>query len=454
MNTKRIGGALGYWGDRTDALTDLLRGGPVDYVIMDYLAELTMSILQKQRLKDTRLGYPHDFVPLVKQALPLLREKNVRLIADAGGLNPLGLADALVSMARESGYPELKVGVVYGDDLLPKLEGFARQGIEFRHFDTGASQNDIPGRILSANAYFGAFPIAEALQRGADLVVTGRVNDAALALGPMIYEFGWKEDQYDLLACGTIAGHLLECGGQASGGNFNGGWQRVPDLANLGYPIGEISEDGTLVMTIHPRQGGMMTSAALKEQLLYEIGDPSSYIVPDVICDITELEMEDLGNNRVMVRGTRGRPPTASYKVSMSYEGGFQISVGLVYTWPDCVAKARASADLVLKRLVKLGLRYRDVQVLLLGYDGVHGGMSHEIADPNEVYLRMAFLADDEQTAERISQEMVTHVLCGIPTGCMLEPGRAKAHKQIVFWPSLIPKSALRPSVEIRGGPA
>ncbi len=452
MKSIRIGGALGYWGDRTDALPDLLRGGTLDYVIMDYLAEVTMSILQKQRSREPELGYPRDFVPLIRQVLPLLRRNGVRLVTNAGGLNPQGLAVALLAAAREAGYPELKIGIVSGDDLMPRLREFERQGITFAHFDTGAAQSEIPGKILSANAYFGAFPIAEALDRGADLVITGRVNDAALALGPMIHEFGWKEDQYDLLACGTIAGHLLECGGQASGGNFNGGWELVPDLANLGFPVGEIGEDGMLVMSIHPNQGGLMTPAVLKEQLLYEIGDPAAYVVADVICDITELEMQDLGGNRVRVWGTRGSPPTASFKVSMSYEGGYQISVGLVYTWPDCVAKARASADLVLKRLGKLGIRHRDVHISVFGCNAVHGGMSHHVEDPNEVYLRMAFLVDDAQTAERISREMVTHVLCGIPTGCMLEAGRPAAHRQIIFWPSLIPKSAVQPYVEIRGG--
>jgi len=295
MKTIRIGGALGFWGDRTDALMDLLRGGPLDYIIMDYLAEITMSILQKQRQKNPGMGYAHDFVPLVRESLPLLRKNRVRLIADAGGLNPLGCAEALVNVARDAGCPGMKIGVVYGDDLMPHLESFARMGIDLRHFETGASEKEIPGPILSANAYFGAFPIAEALDRGADIVVTGRVNDAALALGPLIHEFGWRPEQYDLLARGTMTGHLLECGGQASGGNFNGGWQEVPDLANLGFPIGEVGEDGSLVMTIHPGQGGVMTPAVLKEQLLYEIGDPAAYIVADVVSDITQLEMEDLG---------------------------------------------------------------------------------------------------------------------------------------------------------------
>jgi len=411
-----------------------------------------MSILQKQRSRDPRMGYAHDFVPLVKTALPLLRKYGTRLIANAGGLNPLGCADALLAMAREAGFRDLKIGVVYGDDLMPRLESLAGMGIDLRHLDTGASQKEIPGKILSANAYFGAFPIAEALGRGAEIAVTGRVNDAALALGPMIHEFGWKPDQVDLLARGTMAGHLLECGGQASGGNFNGGWQEVPDLANLGFPIGEVREDGSLIMTIHPGQGGLMTPAVLKEQLLYEIGDPSAYIVADVVSDITELEMEDLGNNRVRVWGIRGHPPTSTYKVSMSYEGGYQIAVGLVYAGPDCVAKARAGADLFLKRLQKLGIRYRDHLISILGYDGVHGAMSRRAGDPDEVYLRAAFLVDDAETADKISREMVTHVLCGIPAACALGAGRPSPHKQIIYWPSLIPKALVEPCVEVKSG--
>jgi hypothetical protein len=450
MKTIRIGGALGYWGDRTDALFDLLEGGPLDYVIMDYLAEITMSILQKQHSKNPSLGYPHDFVPLMKRALPLLKKHRVRLVTDAGGLNPLGLADFLIATARDLGWPDLKVGVVHGDNLMPRLADF--EGIEFRHFDTGAPQSEIPGKITSANAYFGAFPIAQAFDSGADLVLTGRVNDAALALGPLIHEFGWTSDQYDLLARGTIAGHLLECGGQASGGNFNKAWQEVPDLPHLGFPIGEISEDGSLVVTIHPGQGGCVTPAVLKEQLLYEIGDPSAYIVADVICDITDLEMEEIGKNRVRVTGTRGHPPTDTYKVSMSYEGGYQISVGLIYTWPDCVAKAKASSAIVLKRLEKLGIRYRDVMVSIFGDDAVHGSMSHPVQDPNEVYLRMAFVVDDAETADLISREMITHVLCGIPTSCLFDAIRPSPHKQVVYWPSLIPKSAIAPLVTIKGG--
>jgi len=452
MKTIRIGGALGYWGDRSDALADLLNGGPLDYVIMDYLAEVTMSILQKQYEKNPGLGYPHDFVPLMKQALPILHDRRVRLITNAGGLNPLGLAKALRSAARELGWPDLKIGVVHGDDLMVRMADFAGQGIEFRHLDTGAPQNEISGRIASANAYFGAFPIAEALTLGADMVLTGRVNDAALALGPAIHEFGWEADEYDLLAKGTIAGHLLECGGQASGGNYNGAWQDVPDLDRLAFPIGEISEDGSLIITIHPGQGGRVTPAILSEQLLYEIGDPSAYVVADVICDISQLEMEDLGNNRVRVFGITGHPPTSSYKVSMSYEGGYRIAVGLVYTWPDCAAKAKASSGLVLKRLAKLGIRYRDVLVSIFGDAAVHGAMSHKIDDPNEVYLRMAFVVDDAETADRISREMITHVLCGIPTGCLFDEIRPSPHRQIIYWPSLIPKSAVRPMVEIIGG--
>jgi hypothetical protein len=452
LESIRIGGALGYWGDRSDALLDLLTGGPLDYVIMDYLAEITMSILQKQKIKDQDSGCPRDFVPLMARALPLLREKRVRLITDAGGLDPLALADALIPVARDAGWPDVKIGVVHGDSLMPRLNEFTAEGIAFTNLDTGSPLSEIQGRITSANAYLGAFPIAEALDRGADIVLTGRVNDAALALGPLIHEFGWKTDDYDLLARGTIAGHLLECGGQASGGNFNKGWPEVPDLANLGFPIGEVNRKGDLVITIHPGQGGLVTPAVLKEQLLYEIGDPAAYIVADVVCDITDLEMEDLGNNRVRVWGTKGHPPTSDYKVSMSYEGGYQIVAGLVYSWPDCVAKAKASSEIILKRLRKLGIRYQDVMVSFLGYDALHGSMSHPVDDPNEVYLRMAFVVDNAETADRISREMITHVLCGIPTGCLFDTVRPIPRRQVAYWPTLIPKSKVSPNVTLKAG--
>jgi hypothetical protein len=451
MKTVRVGGALGYWGDRSDALLDLLRGGPLDYVMMDYLAEVTLSILQKQQQKAPGFGYPQDFLALMKQALPLLRETGVRLATNAGGLNPLGLADALIDLAKDQDWPDLKIGVVHGDNLMPRLTELAALGIEFRHFDTGKSQSEIRGPITSANAYFGAFPIAEALASEADIVLTGRVNDAALVLGPLIHEFGWKKDDHDLLAKGTIAGHLLECGGQASGGN-SWDWREIPKLDDLAFPIGEICEDGDVVITIHPGQGGRVTPAILKEQLLYEIGDPAAYTVADVVCDITELEMRDLGQNRVRVRGTRGHPPTPNYKVSMSYEGGWQIATGLIYTWPDCVEKAKAGSELMLKRLEKLGLRYRDVYVSILGDNAVHGTMSHKIEDPNEVYLRMAFLVDDPGTADRIAREIITHVLCGVPTSCLFDVIRPAPRKQVIYWPSLIPKSAVQPQVTIKGG--
>jgi hypothetical protein len=451
MRNVKIGGALGYWGDRSDALIDLLAGGPLDYVIMDYLAEITMSILRKQQINNPDLGYPHDFIPLMRQALPLLHKNKVRLITDAGGLNPLGLSDALMPVARDAGWPDLKIGIVHGDNLMPHLGEFAGQGIEFKHFDTGESCK-IAGRITSANAYLGAFPISEALDKGADIVLTGRVNDAALALGPLIHEFRWLGNQYDLLASGTIAGHLLECGGQASGGNFSKSWRKVPDLANLGFPIAEIGENGSFVVSLQPGRGGLVIPAVLKEQLLYEIGDPAAYIAPDVICDITDLEMKDLGGNRVKIWGIKGHPPTDTFKVSMSYESGFQIAVGLIYTWPDCVAKAKASSEIVLQRLKKLGIHYRDVLVSVFGCDAVHGSMSHPIEEPNEVYLRMAFLVDDAETADRISREMITHVLCGVPTSCLFDSVRPSPHKQVAYWPTLIPKSAVTPCVTIKEG--
>ncbi len=449
MKNVRIGGALGFWGDRRDAILDILNGGPLDYVMMDYLSEVTLSILQKQRLKNPQMGYAHDFVSTIKPALKLIVEKRVKLITNAGGLNPAACAQALMAMAKAEGFGQLKIGVVQGDDLFSLIEKKGADKFDFFHMETGASQNLIPGKILSANAYLGAFPIARALSMGADIVITGRVNDAALALGPLIYEFGWNENDLDLLASGTIAGHLLECGGQATGGNFNGGWQSVPDLAHLGFPIAEVSEDGSFVMTIHPGFGGLVTPAVLKEQLLYEVGDPSKYLVADVTCDLTDLEMEDLGLNRVLIKSVRGGPAPIQYKVSVCYEGGYKVSGGLIYTWPNCVAKARAGGELFLGRLKKLGLKFKDHRFSILGYDGVHGLMSRKVEDPDEVYMRLSFLVDDLPTAEKIARELTTHVLCGIPSACSLDGGRATPQKQILHWPSLIPKSMIESKISV-----
>jgi len=290
----RIASGQGFWGDLQRAPIDQARRGPIDYLVMDYLAEVTMSILQKQKLRDPRLGYARDFVEVVTELLPDLQEKGFRIVSNAGGVNPLACAEAILEAARQRGFSGLKVAVVTGDDLLDSLDELLADGVELKHMETGEPLAPVRERVVSANAYLGAEPIVEALRQGAQVVVTGRTTDTGLTLAPMIHEFGWDPEDWDRMAAGTVAGHILECGAQASGGNFTD-WDLVPDMAGIGFPIVEARPDGTFTVTKHEASGGLVSRATVAEQLLYEIGDPQDYITPDCVADFTSIHLEPEG---------------------------------------------------------------------------------------------------------------------------------------------------------------
>ncbi len=332
----RIANGQGFWGDWLEAPVRLVEQGPIDYLILDYLAEVTMSILQKQKLQDPNLGYARDFPPLIARIAKRLRERNVKVIANAGGVNPVACAREVRRLA-----PALKVAVVLGDDVYDRIDDLLARGIEMRSMDTGEPLSAIRDRIQSANAYIGAFPLAEALATGADVVIAGRSTDTALALAPMVHRFGWKPGQWDLLAAGTIAGHIVECGAQCTGGNCQVDWQSIPDMANIGYPIIEAEPDGSFVITKHPGTGGRVTRDGIKEQLLYELGDPRQYITPDCTADFTTIRLSDAGPDRVRVSGIRGGPNTEFLKLSISYSYGWKAIGTLVYSWPQALEKAR-----------------------------------------------------------------------------------------------------------------
>ncbi|MFM2125727.1 MAG: hypothetical protein RL328_2178, partial [Acidobacteriota bacterium] len=298
----RIANGQGFWGDSLDAPVQQVRRGPIDYLTLDYLAEVTMSILEKQRSRDPKAGYARDFVDLIAKLLPDLRDRGVRVVANAGGVNPTGCRDALLEVARAQKIP-ITVGLVTGDDITDRLDQILERGIELRNMDTNAPLASIRDRVQRANVYLGAFPVAEALNRGANIVVSGRVADAALVLGPMIHEFGWSAADVDKLSAGIIAGHVAECGAQGSGGNCQVDWETIPNLADVGYPIIEAEADGSFVATKHHGTGGRVTVASVKEQLLYEIGDPTAYITPDVIADFTTIQLQQDGEHRVRFRG-------------------------------------------------------------------------------------------------------------------------------------------------------
>ncbi len=302
----RIANGQGFWGDSLEAPVEQVRRGPIDYLTLDYLAEVTMSILQKQRSRDPKAGYARDFVDMIARVLPDLKERRIRVIANAGGVNPTACKDAVLDVAKRQGI-QVKVATVAGDDIMDRLDSFLARGIELKNMDTGEPLAAIRANVQSANVYFGAWPVVEALAQGAEIVITGRVTDTGLALAPMIHEFGWKADDWNRLSAGTIAGHSIECGAQSTGGNCQVDWETIPHLEDVGYPIIEAEPDGTFCLTKHAGTGGRVTVASVKEQLLYEMGDPHEYITPDCVADFTTIHLDQAGPDRVRFSGIRGR---------------------------------------------------------------------------------------------------------------------------------------------------
>ncbi len=337
-DTIRIASGQGFWGDLQRAPIDQARNGPIDYLVMDYLAEVTMSILQKQKLRNPALGYARDFVEVVTELLPDIKEKGFTIISNAGGVNPLACRDAIVANAKERGISGVKIAVVTGDDLLDDLDALLADGVELKHMETGEPLAPVRDQMVSANAYLGAGPIVEALAQGADVVITGRTTDTGLTLAPMIHEFGWDREDWDKMAAGTVAGHILECGAQSSGGNFTD-WQTVPDMARIGFPIVEARPDGTFTVTKHEGTGGLVSRQTVAEQLLYEIGDPKDYITPDCVADFTSIHLAADGANRVRVHGIAGEPDTeflqSQRRVQRRLEGVVHARLRLARRCPE-----------------------------------------------------------------------------------------------------------------------
>jgi hypothetical protein len=449
----RVAGGQGFWGDRLDAPIDQVRNGPIDYLMMDYLAEVTMSILQKQKTRDPSQGYARDFIPLMAELFPDLLAKGVRVITNAGGVNLEGCRDALLEAARNSVTKKgdrARIGVVVGDDLLGRLDRLVAHGHELRHMDTGRPLTDVLDRVASANAYIGARPIIQALDRGATVVVTGRSTDTALTYAPMVHEFGWAPDQWDKLAAGVVAGHINECGAQASGGNCMIDWESLPDMAGIGYPIIEAYPDGSFVVTKHEGTGGRITPAVVKEQLLYEMGDPTEYITPDVVADFTTILLEEDGPDRVRVSGVRGRPRTDMLKVSIAYHAGWKAVGTLVYAWPDAVRKARAADRLLRERLDRLGLQFDEILTELVGWDSTHGPLAGPPPDDlPEVQLRMAVRSSDREPVERFAREIAPLILSGPPSVTGFAGGRPRAQEVMAFWPALIDRREIESGLRV-----
>src|SRR5512141_518742 len=390
-----VAAGQGFWGDWLEAPVRQVQGGPIDYLMMDYLAELTSPIMQKQKSRDPRMGYARDFPPLMERILPDVVAKGIRVTSNAGGVNPRGCAEAVLEAARRLGLQgKVTVGLVSGDDILDRLDDLLARGHELRDMDTGRPLADIRDRVLSANAYIGMAPIVEALAGGANVVVTGRVTDTGLTLGPLVHEFGWSPDDWDRIAAGPIAGHIIECGAQASGGNLLRDWRSVKGMANPGFPIVEASADGTFLVTKHPHTGGVVSVPSVTEQLVYEMGDPHAYITPDGVADFTSIHLEPAGRDRVRVSGIRGGPRTEMLKVSIAYFYGYKAVGTLVYAWPDAYDKARAADRVLRERLKALGLEFDQILTEYVGVDATHGRLAGP-PDPDapEVQLRVGVRA-------------------------------------------------------------
>ena len=448
--TVRVAAGQGFWGDWLEAPVRQVEGGPIDYLMMDYLAEVTMSIMQKQKSRDPNAGYARDFVPLIERILPTLVSKRIRVTSNAGGVNPRGCAEAVLAVARKLGFAgKVNVGLVSGDDILPRLDELIARGHELRDMDSGRPLSDIRDKVLSANAYLGMAPIVTALEQGADIVVTGRVTDTGLTLGPLFHEFGWRTNDWDKVAAGTVAGHIIECGAQSSGGNLLRDWRKVQGLANPGFPIVEASPDGTFVVTKHPRTGGIVNVPSVTEQLVYEMGDPHSYITPDGVADFTTIQLKQAGKDRVQVSGIKGGPKTPMLKVSIAYFYGYKAVGTLVYSWPEAYDKAKAADRILRQRLKDLGLSFEQILTEFVGADATHGRLAGPASpEAPEVQLRIGVRAREKAPVDRFTREIAPLVLTGPPSVTGFAGGRPQVEEVVAYWPALIDRREIEPGVK------
>ena len=444
--TVRIGSASGFWGDTASAAPALVAGGALQYLVFDYLAEVTMSILAAQKAKDATAGYATDFVHITMKALlPALKAKGIRVVANAGGVNPIACRDALAKVAAELGLA-LKIGVVLGDDLSARGDALRRSGPT--EMFSGAP---FPQRCASINAYFGALPIARALDAGCEVVITGRCVDSAVTLGVLVHEFGWAAHDHDKLAQGTLAGHLVECGAQCTGGLFTD-WETVPDWDTIGFPIIEARADGSFVITKVEGSGGRGSTATVAEQMLYEIGDPRAYHVPDVACDFTAVRFEQLGPDRVRVAGAKGRLPTASYKVSATFMDGFRNTAFLTIAGAQAAAKARRTGESLFKRMSRMldeqGLpQFSETRIEVIGAEDMFG--AHARPTSREVVLKLAIKTPSKPAAELFAREFAAAGTSMAPGTTGLVGGRPTPTPVIRLFSFLLPKAQAQPELLI-----
>jgi hypothetical protein len=437
----RIGNAGGYWGDDLSAMRRQLTGGPLDYITMDFLAEITMSILQRQRQRNPELGYAVDFLDQLRDCLPLIVKKNARVISNAGGINPIGMARQIIDLAASIDL-DIKVGVVYGDDISDQLYELSAAGERFVNMETGEDFFDVRSRIGAANIYLGAEPVVKALDAGCHIVVTGRVTDTGLTLAPMIHEFGWAMDDWDKMAAGVVAGHIIECGCQATGGNITD-WSDVSSFHNIGYPIIEMEAGGEFVVTKHNKTGGLVSEKTVKEQLVYEMGDPANYISPDGIARFDTIRLETKGKDRVRVFGVKGKPEPDFLKVSMAYEDGWKSAGEVLVSGPNTYDKARTIADIFWK---KLEHKFESTRTEMIGSGSIWPSQLN-VCETNEILLRFAVRDHDLRKIQNFGKALSTLILSGPAGMAVTGQGRPKPKQVFAYWPALIHRSRVKAKV-------
>lgn len=448
--TLRVGNGAGFWGDQLDAPVDLARSGSIDVLTLEYLAELTLAILAHLKSRDPSAGFVTDLPVLLPRLVPYLREDaGLRIVTNAGGLNPRSLAVVCGSLLLSEGLGDLPIGVVTGDDVLDEVPTLRASGVNLAHFETGEPVEPIAGRLVCANAYLGARPIAQALEDGAQIVLTGRVADASLTLGPVAEYFSWKWDDWDRLAGASVAGHLIECGAQATGGLWHQ-WQEVPGLSQIGYPIAEIEENGACVITKPAGTGGLVTVPNLTEQLVYEIDDPMRYRTPDVDVDLTTVELQQESVDRVRVEGARGRAPSERLKLSAVYRDGWTASGLLVVVGRDAVAKARAAGNLVLERVKRAGFDLEQRRIECLGAGDAAPGVIPPAGPVTEVVLRVTVRDSRREAIERFTREIAPLITAGPPGLAGYATGRPEVRPAFGYWSALIPEERVKAIVDVR----
>ena len=446
MKKIAIGGGQGFWGDSPDAAVHMIRNGNIQYMACDYLAELTLSIMARQRLKDSSKGFAPDFRKrILNTAGKEAWEKNIRICTNAGGMNVEGCVNDIKEWAQSQNMKGYKIGYVIGDNIIDKIPKLLSDGWKFENFDYDGDFNEIKDKIYNCNVYIGHEGVEGCLADGADVVITGRTADSALFLAPLKHEFGWAADDWDNLARGIMAGHLLECGGQGAGGNYMYDWRNVPRMDELGFPIAELTED-TMEITKAPDCGGIICEQSVKEQFLYEVLDPKNYITPDVNVDVSNARIRQVGDNRVRIENLKGKPRPDTLKLCVGYHKGWKTVSMLSFAWPDAYEKAKYCGEVIMKKMKRLGMKADDVHISYIGLNSLHlnvADMSEEaVKNLNECVLRIAVFSEDKKECEKIIPEISPMQLNG-PPGASFFGGRAHVQEVMALWPTTVPRECI-----------